>query len=86
MRNLCTHCVKPVEISFQTRGNEHIFIHGTTPQLQPNRVKPHVFTRPTNNLSNLFPQPKTAFSNLLHDPFSPQSTVPIKTITIHINK
>lgn len=71
MRNLCTHCVKPVEISFQTRGNEHIFIHGTTPQLQPNRVKPHVFTRPTNNLFQPFPTAQNSSFQSVTQPIFP---------------
>ncbi len=39
----------------------------------------------TTSQSPRLPQPNYRFSNLLRSPFSPFSTMTIKTITIHIN-
>ena len=78
-------CVKPVEILFMGRGNEQILCTFSTTTKPLIRVKTAVYTHLNLKLTPIFPQAKRQILTLLQSLFSPQSTIPINTITIHIN-
>ncbi len=82
MRN---SCVKPVEIGKVGGGNEQIFCTALTHIYPPLCAKLVSSTHQDPHQSSLFPQAKVVDFNLLSGLFSPQSTRPINTITIHIN-
>ncbi len=85
MHSLRITCGNRVGIATKTSGNEHIFVHSLSPHQSQPSAKPTTYAQKAHQQSPTFPQPKTDLLDLLHNHLSPQSTVPINTITIHIN-
>lgn len=78
-------CAQLVEIHPWARGNEQILCTTTTPTHPYPRVQTPTSTQLNPTITPIFPQPKRHILTLLQSLFSPQSTAPINTITIHIN-
>src|SRR5687768_7748973 len=78
-------CVKPVEIGIRYRGNEQVLCTLPATAKVYTRVQTAAYTQLSLKQSANFPQAKNHIQTLLQSMFSPQSTPPINTITIHIN-
>lgn len=78
-------CAKLVEILFLNSGCEHKLCTILYGARQPRRAKNTFFPQFIRSQSQARPQAIQAFFNPLMTDFSPQSTMPINTITIHIN-
>jgi hypothetical protein len=83
---MCNNCVQLVKMEGLHRGNNHKSSHSLVCTEQALCAKAPVFTQFFHTQAHVFPQPKTRFLNLLQTTFSPLSTPPTNTITIHINK
>ncbi len=78
-------CGQRVEIALLGCGTEHNLCTLGPPALKPHSAELTEFPQFIRTICTVLSQPNKALFNLLLSTFSPQSTMPINTITIHIN-